>query len=290
MRTLLDSIQGATPRKNSGGKHSLNERLILKYAMRHFSRCGYSGCSIRTIARDAGVAAPMINYYFDSKEKLYLKVCEIVMASLNTVVQEAAEAHTGLVDSLKGIMNAVSDLWEHSPDAMSFIFGMVYGPTEGRPVPDLTQMFAVSMQSVKNVFERAVASGELVLRDGITISFLAFQFFGLASHYLLTRFRANALTSLGNHICGYSVDMTIAQFLFSIGEITTQRSATIHTLCAEGITAGHTNGTATQFIAPEPVRITVPELVREKKNGSPHKDYAEAVQHSPMESAYDTLG
>ena len=49
---------------------------IIESAIKLFSDKGFEGTSVRQIAADAGVNVAMINYYFESKEKLFESVVE----------------------------------------------------------------------------------------------------------------------------------------------------------------------------------------------------------------------
>ena len=50
--------------------------IIIESAIKLFSDKGFEGTSVRQIAADAGVNVAMINYYFESKEKLFESVVE----------------------------------------------------------------------------------------------------------------------------------------------------------------------------------------------------------------------
>lgn len=55
----------------------MNKReTIIESAIKLFSNKGFEGTSVREIAAEAGVNVAMINYYFESKEKLFEKVVE----------------------------------------------------------------------------------------------------------------------------------------------------------------------------------------------------------------------
>ncbi|HSI48583.1 MAG TPA: CerR family C-terminal domain-containing protein [Ideonella sp.] len=78
----------ARPRHRADGGYARGEETrqrLIEAAIRLFGERGYEGASTRDIARMAGVNAPALQYYFDSKEGLY-KAC---MADLSC----SAEAH-----------------------------------------------------------------------------------------------------------------------------------------------------------------------------------------------------
>jgi len=60
---------------------------ILDVAERIFSDLGFDGASTRTISGEAGVNMAMLNYYFGSKEGLFLAIFERKIASFQTLLQ-----------------------------------------------------------------------------------------------------------------------------------------------------------------------------------------------------------
>jgi AcrR family transcriptional regulator len=60
---------------------------ILDIAEKIFSELGYDGASTRTISGEAGVNMAMLNYYFGSKEGLYLAVFERKISAFRTLIQ-----------------------------------------------------------------------------------------------------------------------------------------------------------------------------------------------------------
>ena len=60
---------------------------ILDVAEKVFSDLGFDGASTRTISGEAGVNMAMLNYYFGSKEGLFLAIFERKIASFQTLLQ-----------------------------------------------------------------------------------------------------------------------------------------------------------------------------------------------------------
>jgi AcrR family transcriptional regulator len=60
---------------------------IIDVAERIFSELGYDGASTRMISGEAGVNMAMLNYYFGSKEGLYLAVFERKISAFRTLLQ-----------------------------------------------------------------------------------------------------------------------------------------------------------------------------------------------------------
>ena len=64
------------------------KETIIESAIKLFGSKGFEGTSVREIAADAGVNVAMINYYFESKEKLFEKAVEYRASFLKGIFSE----------------------------------------------------------------------------------------------------------------------------------------------------------------------------------------------------------
>ncbi len=78
-------------RPETGGYARGDEKRtrIIEAALRRFGEEGYRGASTRRIAQDAGANAPAIQYYFDTKEGLYLACGEYFLERFGEALQHA---------------------------------------------------------------------------------------------------------------------------------------------------------------------------------------------------------
>ena len=223
--TLLQEIEAAEP--SAAEEHSAIERLILKHAMRSFGRRGYTATTLRSIASEASVTAPLVSYYFKSKENLFLRVAEIVLESLEREVAHALDTARPFHESIVAIVHAHVDLVERSPAAVEFMFSMMYGPQEGQPLPDLASMYEGTRQRILKVFEDGIASGELVPRPGMTASFLTEQLGNLTHAHASCRFKAARLIELQPekreeiecYLGAIPIDVALDHFFFGAGNV-----------------------------------------------------------------------
>jgi len=224
-RTLLQAIESAEI--SAGDETSAIEKLILKHAMRSFGRRGYAATTLRGIAADAHVTAPLVSYYFKSKENLFLRVAEIVMASLEAEVAAGLELRGPFHESIAAVVDAHVGLMERCPAAVEFMFSMLYGPQEGQPLPDLDSMYAGTAGRIFEVFERGIADGELIPRPGITTEFLVEQLGNLIHSYASERFKLARLlrrhperrAELERRLESASIDVALQHFFFGAGDV-----------------------------------------------------------------------
>lgn len=191
-RSLLEEVESSET-STAEEEHSAVEKRILKHAMRSFARRGYAATTLRGVAASAGVTAPLLSYYFKSKEGLFLKVAEIVMQSLERRVHRAASEEHPFHVAVHSVVEAHLELGERSPAAVEFMLGLLYGPQEGQPAPDLHTMYAGTRRTIDRVFDRGLASGELRLRPGVTKEFLVERLTSLVHDLAVRRFRAARL-------------------------------------------------------------------------------------------------
>ena len=146
---------------------SANEQRILQHALHSFAVRGYAATGLRAIAADAQLTAPMVNYYFKTKEALYQRVGAMVMDGLVATVAAACPEGGTLAQVLTGNLLGHLQFGAAHPEAVRFLFGLLYGPEEGRPVLDMTG-YAAALARIQKCFDRAIRSGAFVLSAGVT--------------------------------------------------------------------------------------------------------------------------
>jgi AcrR family transcriptional regulator len=119
---------------------------IIRTALKLFGERGFEGASTREIASSAGVNAPALQYYFDSKEGLYIAcaeyIAEHVWKCVVDVVTRGERVLQGdgddaaLIDAYCDIQGAIAEFMFTSPDASDWRLFMAHqqaglGPVAG---------------------------------------------------------------------------------------------------------------------------------------------------------------
>ena len=81
-----------------------NRARIIKAAMDEFASRGFKGASMDAIAARTHTTRAMINYYFGSKEKLYLAVLEDVYSEIRQAEGELDLDHLAPVEAMRRIV------------------------------------------------------------------------------------------------------------------------------------------------------------------------------------------
>jgi len=88
-----------------------NRARILAAATAEFASRGYEGASMDAIAARTRTTRALINYYFGSKEKLYLAVLERVYAEIREAENELELEHLAPVDAIRRIVEFTYDYY-----------------------------------------------------------------------------------------------------------------------------------------------------------------------------------
>lgn len=124
------------------------EEEILSIAEDEFYRNGYLGTSMVTVAKRAGVTHAMVNYYFRSKEQLFIKILD---------------SHTfAFIERLRSIMKEDADFVQTAVDSASSIFDMLNDDRKfpfliqdvSRSAPELLERYRTPVEaSVRSILE-----------------------------------------------------------------------------------------------------------------------------------------
>lgn len=89
------------------------EDEILKIAEEEFHRNGYVATSMVNVARRAGVTHAMVNYYFRSKEQLFLRILDkhsqAFIARLKSIMKEGADFVQTSVDTANSLFDTLNE-------------------------------------------------------------------------------------------------------------------------------------------------------------------------------------
>lgn len=125
---------------------------ILAAARRIFAMRGYQAATMREVAREAGVSAPALYLYFDSKETLLHAIAEEVFGLLEHEVRAAVQSGASPQDALRHGIAAYVAFGRAHPDAYRLVFMAKpsHAPRPGRRVePGATQRtFDILVQAV----------------------------------------------------------------------------------------------------------------------------------------------
>src|SRR5690554_58674 len=161
-------------------------RKILEAAAPLFARKGYGPTTMRAIAAEAGVTVPMVYYYFNGKEKIFVKLCETAAAHLfDRLHAVRAQQIPSFQQELVEIARVFRSLLYPCPVILQLMTQLVFGPPESRPL--LTERCGrnVMSETFQQIFESASASGRFHPMPGYAPADLAAYFINVIHGHMM---------------------------------------------------------------------------------------------------------
>lgn len=195
------------------------EEKIKTAAQRVFLSKGFSGCTSREIAKEAGINVALLNYYFKSKGELYRLVCCSVMEDFLDSLVHVFGQELSLEQQVRIFIEREYDLILKHPEITQFIFSEL-GKEEG--MHDIIDHAGV-MQKIENtgVFrlaEEAQARGEMRKIDLLSLTLLIMSncHFPILGKKLITKIHQVSDEQYAQHLLihkQYVIEM-IVNYLF----------------------------------------------------------------------------
>ena len=158
---------------------------ILDSAMRLFAQKGYAATSVREIVQDAQATNPMLYYYFQNKEGVFLKLLEIAFSLQEQAVERTLNMDAPFYEKVRALLDIHIQTLFSSPHAVRFIYAALFSAQESRPNFDHHRKRTKSIQRIQMMFEEGVRCGDFQPAEGLTPRFLAMQFMALVSNRLM---------------------------------------------------------------------------------------------------------
>jgi AcrR family transcriptional regulator len=150
-----------SPGRNKVGSASPREAIIL-IALKHFARHSYEGASLANIANEVGIKQPLINYYFKTKENLWMEVSQYVWGDVKRAFDSILSDTSDLepIDVLKVLCRAFIRFSARFPDHPSLVINESRNP--GPRFEWLVDNFLRPMhRSIDNIIEAGVKKKQI---------------------------------------------------------------------------------------------------------------------------------
>ena len=134
---------------------------LLACATELFARKGYAATSVREIVSSAGVTPPVLYYYFQSKEGIFLELMRDAWATFDAVLAEALGELGSAPEKILCLSERLLTLFREKIDAARVIYGVLYGPPQGAPFFDFHAHHAKFRQAILGLVESGISEGEL---------------------------------------------------------------------------------------------------------------------------------
>src|SRR5215216_6595307 len=94
---------------------------IVSAALRCFAEKGYAGASLREIAETARTTKPMIYYYFNSKEGLYISTLGDLLQQFADAIDQATDPGDPPIEKLRAFCDAYLRYFESQEPHIAFV-------------------------------------------------------------------------------------------------------------------------------------------------------------------------
>ena len=160
---------------------SAGEQAILDAAIELFSRHGFDGVSMRTIAMQAGVSKSNIYHHFKSKEDLYLAIMQASSEKFSVMVEALAEGKGPFDKRLRVFARShLEHLFDNRMTVRLMLREVFTGEEKWRRIL-VDQVVGGIFQRLIAIFEKGQEQG--LLRPGLEPGLCAMQILGADLFY-----------------------------------------------------------------------------------------------------------
>ena len=170
-------------RKNTDGSPESNARQrLLETAIGMFAEKGYAGTSVREIVEQAGVSKPVLYYYFQSKEGLFLAILEMAENLQKELLARILESAGNVLERLLLLYRRIYAGIAENRNLYKMIHGLIYGPPQGAPDYDLTRYHRHMLDAIRNIYNAGVDSGEVKKIAADEVAYLVLSLIDFCLH------------------------------------------------------------------------------------------------------------
>jgi AcrR family transcriptional regulator len=140
----------------------LNSReRLLETAISMFAAKGYAGTSVRKIVENAGVSKPVLYYYFQSKEGLFLAILAMAENMQQQLLSAVLKSEGSVLDRLLILYRHLYAGIDEHRSLYKMIHGLISGPPQGAPDYDFTRYHRHTINAICEIYNAGIDSGEV---------------------------------------------------------------------------------------------------------------------------------
>ena len=169
--------------KNTDGSLEPNAReRLLETAIKIFADKGYAGTSVREIVEQAGVSKPVLYYYFQSKEGLFLAILEMAENLQTELLARVLESEGNILERLLLLYRRIYTGISENRNLYKMIHGLIYGPPQGAPDYDLTRYHGHMFDAIRNIYRAGIDGGEVKKIETDEVAYLVLSLLDFCLH------------------------------------------------------------------------------------------------------------
>ena len=133
---------------------------LLKSAIELFNRKGYAAATVREIVAAAGVSKPVLYYYFQSKEGIYLDLMREGFSKFESILEATSGEKESAAERIKRLSGRTLDLFMEHIEVGRLMYAIYYGPPQGAPFFDFDAYHMKFQEAVRKLVEEGIRGGE----------------------------------------------------------------------------------------------------------------------------------
>ncbi len=142
-------------------QETIVKRRIVECAARLFASKGYAATSVREIVSSAGVTAPVLYYYFKSKEGIFLEITKEGRKQFDEMLSSVQSMQGSAREKITLLVLGMLRIHRKHIDAARVIHSAFFGPPEGAPDFDFKVFHANLISTLTSIVEKGMKDGEI---------------------------------------------------------------------------------------------------------------------------------
>lgn len=153
--------QSALARTPPSSPHDddVRQRLLVA-ATALFARKGYAATTVREIVDAAGVTKPVLYYYFEHKEALFLGIVNEALAEHHALLDRVAAGGGSPRERLVLLATSLFDMFVQRLEVVRVINSVFYGPPQGAPPVEYEACHRKAHETVQRLVREGIRRGE----------------------------------------------------------------------------------------------------------------------------------
>jgi len=150
--------------KDKSSKEPVRQRLLAA-ATDLFARKGYAATTVREIVDSARVTKPVLYYYFQNKEGIYLELMRQTFSNVDYLVDFSRKEKGSTREKLLRFCDQAFSLFMQNIEAVRVMYAIYYGPHQGAPFFDFDAYHLKFQEAIRRVVEEGIRKGEFRKRE-----------------------------------------------------------------------------------------------------------------------------
>lgn len=166
-----------------------NALRILRAAVDLFACKGYAATSVREIVQEARVTNPMLYYYFDSKEGLFVALTERIGWAYRRDIRAAMSTPGPLEAVLTRVVDSLLRWVREKPTVLRFVYSLLFGAQGSCPPHRLNEVHEEIVDSLVELLAERTAQGEFRPTPELDLRWSTHQLLGVVKSYSMRLIR-----------------------------------------------------------------------------------------------------